>query len=175
MSIITKKNHQLKGVTQSDVKFVRMCLYDPDKFANRINLSVKFEADSPYSRFHDQDGFVKLQFAPTSNHYTLVRDSQHPEWSGLTEMRDYVRQEMECPDMDLVIFGKGRYVGKKGKNITPSPAYYTAMAVSSLIIKNTACLLGKIKIYDFNYELELLATPDDPYFTYIGQEEVYHD
>jgi len=175
MSIITQKNHQLKGVTQSDVKFVRMCVYDKSKFANRINLSVKFEATSPYSEFHDNDGFVKLQFAPTQNHYTLIRKSEHPEWSGLADMRDYVRMELECPDMSFVLCGKGRYVGKKGKNITPSPAYYTAMALSCLSIKKTACFLAKIKIYDFEYELELTETPDDPYFNYIGQEEVYHE
>jgi hypothetical protein len=175
MSVITKKNHQLKGVTQSDVKFVRMCVYDNSKFANRINLSVKFESNSPYSKFHDKDGFVKLQFAPTQNHYTLVRESHHPDWSGLPDMREYVRSELECPDMSFVLCGKGRYVGKKGKNITPEPAYYTTMALSAMKIKNAECLLGKIKIYDFNYELELIETPDDAYFNYIGQEEVYHE
>ena len=178
MSKITEKNHALKNVKATDVKFVRACLYDTEKYeTTRLNISLKFESDSEFYDLHDSDGFVKLVAFPKIHLHTINRRSNHPEWSGISDMYDWAKEEAAGNNTGkkplVTAISKGNYVGKRGINTAPEPAYYTCFVLS---MDDQVSGVVKFRVGSFDHELmmsEAVGT-ESKYFQCIGQEEIWH-
>lgn len=185
--IITEHNHALKNIKQEDVKFIGACLYNAkiyDKF--RLNISIKFESESEYVNLHDSTGFLKLCCKPTERIYSLNRHSEHPPWQGLDDIYQWAKAERRGENVDDPEFrpelavGKCHYVGKRGSKVSSNPAYYTALALSFDYKQlpngkiDADYLYMKLRVADFETEMELLPTPKDKHFSHIGREEQWH-
>lgn len=189
MTKITDFNHALEHVTQSDVKFIRVSLYDVEKYDDiRLNVSLMFEpeAEEQFGHLYNSKckNFLNLttKLGPI---WSLTRQSKHPAWRGLEEMYNWAQSEKAGKHVGdenfkpKVSVGKLGHVGKFGKRRTPEPAYYTAVALSILPdLDGTAkddYYYCNVRIGEFRYDIELKHQTKDQHFSYIGQEECYHD
>ena len=178
MSVITSKTHALKNVTHTDVKFVRACLYDIEVYETpRLNISLKFESNTEFYDLHDSDGFVKLVAFPKLQLHTINRRSGHPEWSGISDMYNWAKEESvgihtgQAPHFTAI--GKGNYVGTRGSKITPEPAYYTCFVLS---MDDPETGVVKFRVGSFDHELVMSKAQGSQakHFQSIGQEEIWH-
>lgn len=190
MSKITEINHALEHLTQTDVKYIKVSLYDVSKYdITRLNVSLKFEphAEETYGYLYNSKckNFLHLTTKLSSSIHSLKRQSRHPAWRGLEDMYEWAKSEkagklVGDPDFKpMVNVGKLGYVGKFGKRITPEPAYYTAIALSILPdpggFAKDDYYYCNVRVGEFKYDLELRHQIDDPHFSYVGQEECHHE
>ena len=190
MSKITEYNHALEKLTQADVKYIKVSLYDVKKYdTTRLNVSLKFEPESEETYGHLYNSkcknFLHLTTKLSSNVHSLTRASQHPPWRGLEEMRNWAQSEkagkhVGDPEFSPTVYvGKLGHVGKFGRRKTPEPAYYTAVALSILPddggFAKDDYYHCYVRVGEFRYQLELQHQTNDDHFSYVGQEECYHE
>lgn len=177
MCVITERHHQLHGVTQKDVKFVSISLYDTELYPEpRYNVCVKFEPDSAYAQLHNKHGFVKLLFTPSNDIRFLRRKSEHPRWDGFSTYEIWREEEKKIDKNSMVFIGKGKFLNEKGCKLTPEPAYFTMLGVSAFGSPNNALsLFAKLKIFDFETEMDLTPAHDNDNFSHITYQTIYHD